>query len=1156
MGLDDISAGLIVYRASRLEALLDPLLHLLAAHPPGHVLAPQSVIAAHPGMRHWLTAAVARRQGPRGIAANLEIVLPSAWLDGLARRQLGAAAVALEPYQRAQLRWRIHARLPDLDAPQVRHYLQGADAARRRFQLADRLARLYSQYMVYRPDWLRAWAAGQDKRPAAGFIGPLWGQLRNEVGMPHRGELLARLEAALLASEGPAETEPLHVFGISHLAPAELAVLRAVARHRPVVLYVPDPCRNYWAGLRSDRALLRERVRADAAGHDTEALFLEQGHPLLAAWGRMGQHFVLALEDSDLQVDVRHWRDEGAAADAPHDACEAPPGSLLRNVQESIRHCEPALMAPHGDRTAQRDDRTLRVHACHTRLRELEVLRDALLREREARPDLKPGDIVVMAPDIQAYVPLLPSVFGEPGVMQGPLPYHLADVAVARSHPLLQAFDQFLDLPTARLTAPEVVDLLRVPEIARRFGLDAADVEQLAAWLGRSRVAWALDADARARRGVPAIEAHTFAWGVDRMLASYVYGADVEGEDSVGVRLPDGSEVAPMAGLDGPQASVLGALDALLVEVAVFCEAARTPRPASEWAARLERLLDTCFRLAADDSRGRDARALLLGMIRAVASEPADAGLDPELDYAVVRDVLRERLSAASERQRFLLGGVTFCGMVPQRAIPFRVVAVLGLNDGEFPRAPSGGGLDLMAHDHRLGDRDVRSDDRYLFLETVMSAREVLHLSYLGEGAHDGKPRNPAAPLAELLAALDEHAGLRGDESAERPWRVRHPLQPFDARYFDGSDPRLFSYHAGFANMVARATQIHTAFVADPPETVPSPAAPAEAVPVPLQEVMAYFRNPARQLLASGLNLRLDALDEDRLRDEEPMDPSFEVLDGVGRRLFLEAAHAAAPLPESPPDWLRLTGLLPLGRSGDAAWQAERDAVSQMLAHVAGHPLFVGGLPLPSPQSLDVPVGAYRVQGEARQVHVRDGTHWVLGLHPHRAKEEDLGFRERIELFLEWALLRLAHHEPAQAVRACVLTADGAAIWPARLNQWDAAWCQACQDDPATATGLRDDLQARVRHLLDYWMAAREAPRWYFPKTSWAALQKPGTDAAAQKWTGGAQGTGERDYAPGYARLLASDRDFAAGSADLARMESDARWLADVLELPAVEGEA
>ena len=139
------------------------------------------------------------------------------------------------------------------------------------------------------------------------------------------------------------------------------------------------------------------------------------------------------------------------------------------------------------------------------------------------------------------------------------------------------------------------------------------------------------------------------------------------------------------------------------------------------------------------------------------------------------------------------MGGVPFCGMVPQRAIPFDVVCVLGLDEGAFPRRPSDGGIDLMARIRRVGDRDVPGDDRYLFLETVMSARKRLHLSFLGQGVRDGKPRNPAAPLAELLAELEHHAGITpGDEDALRPWLVRHPLQPFDARYFDAGQPALY----------------------------------------------------------------------------------------------------------------------------------------------------------------------------------------------------------------------------------------------------------------------------------------------------------------------------------------------------------------------------
>ena len=133
-----------------------------------------------------------------------------------------------------------------------------------------------------------------------------------------------------------------------------------------------------------------------------------------------------------------------------------------------------------------------------------------------------------------------------------------------------------------------------------------------------------------------------------------------------------------------------------------------------------------------------------------------------------------------------LAGGVTVCGMVPQRAIPFRVVAVLGLNEGDYPRNDVDAGLDPIrqAGLRQLGDRDTRSDDRYLFLETLMSARDRLHLSFVARDATDDAARYPAAPLAELMDVLPPAAGEGGPE-----WRVDHPLQAFDPAYGDGRDP-------------------------------------------------------------------------------------------------------------------------------------------------------------------------------------------------------------------------------------------------------------------------------------------------------------------------------------------------------------------------------
>lgn len=1130
--------GIVVYRASRLEVLLDPLMSLMDSAPPVDVLAPYTLVAAHPGIKQWLERALARKRGVGGIVANVEIQLPSAALDELARQVLGESMVALRPYRREALRWSIHEILGEIDAPQIIGYLSGNDVARRRFQLADRLARIYTRYLVYRPDWLKAWAEGRDDAPEATFLAPLWRSLRARIGLPHRGELLDQVIAQLRSDEIALSDEPLHVFGISHLAPTELATLRALSRRRLVVLYVPDPCIEYWAGLRSDLSRLQALAKLDALPTDAEQAFLEQDHPLLASWGRVGQHLMLALAEGgeDVRLDIRHWQDE-----------EVPPQPMNRllSLQESVRRLKPGLIVA-GEATdaiALRD-RSLRVHVCHTRLRELEVLRDALLRERLEHPDLKPSDIVVMAPDIQAYVPLLGAVFGEAGKHEGPLPYHLADVAIARQHPVFTAFETLLSIPQSRLTAPEIMDLIEVPEIARALGLDGSDIEVLHGWLQRSRVAWALDPAFRASFGVPAIEEHTFAWGMDRLLGGYVFGESGK-DERIAHALPDGESLLPIEGVHGPQAEVIGALDRLLRVIAGLREDAGKPRAASAWNARLEAVIDTLFRADPLDESGREAIDLLRRLVRAIEGEPRSADLDPILDFSVVREVLIERLGTAPERQRFLMGGVTFCGMVPQRAIPFRVIAVLGLNDGDFPRAPSDGGLDLMPRHPRLGDRDVRNDDRYLFLETLMSARDALHLSYVGEGVRDAKPRNPSTPLAELLNLLDECAGLRGaDPEVDRAWIVRHPLQAFDRRYFDGSDPRLYSFRSDFKELATRRKREMHPFLRT--VTAYESGDATEATIVPLAEVMAYYKDPARQILRNRLHLRLDALEDHSLRDSESLDARFDSIDRVSRRLFLDAVSAANGefnVPENAPDWLRLDGLWPPGRAGEEAWKAEVEQVESALKLVGEHPLLANGLPRATPLRIDREFGAMRVQGELSRIYPGEAARWVFDVFPGR-KEADLTFRDRIGLFLEWALLRLDDAQGMHGARMLVLVA-GAHPWMDSVNEWDERFLTS----GTMAESLLGDLERRVAALLAFWSTSQAQPAAYFPKTSWevsGSKEKPNPE---QAWSGGFGGVGERDYAPGYAALLARDMRFDEESAERLALESNAQYLLGLISL-------
>jgi exodeoxyribonuclease V gamma subunit len=1105
--------GIVVYRASRLEALLEPFARLREAELALDPLRPTRVIAAHPGMQRWLVGALARRAGTGGVVANLDLRLPSLWIDDLARRVLGEGALALAPYRREALRWRILDAFANADLPALGPWLAATTEPRQRLALADRIAGLFAQYLVYRPDWLLAWQSGRFDFPDVREptpLAPLWRHLRDGIGAPHRAERMARL-LSILRDDPVRAGEPgvLHVFGVSHLPKAVLDALRLVSRGTLVAIHMPDPCVQHWAGLRNEREVIA-RFGGLGLSEDAERAYGDLGHPLLAAFGRMGQHFGLVLNEGEEGVvsDTRHWADLAPrAADAR---------TLLGRVQEGIRQLKPAWVeAPEAgvERLPLRNDPSLRVHACHTRLRELEVLREALLDALANDPTLEPRDIVVMAPAIDHYLPLVPAVFGPANTARGPLPWHAADVGLSRTHPVFEAALALLALPDSRVTAPDVAGLLGLDPVARALDLDADARDALLRWLGRARVAWGIDGAARASFGVPPIAAHTFAWGLSRMIAGFVHG-----DDRGGVELPPPG-LLPVDGIDAAGAVALGALDRVLVAVDALRREAGEPRPASAWFARLQSVFDAFVAVDPDDRAAEEANSLLRRHLQALSREVADAACDPTLDFAGARDALRARLDGDAGRAPFLPGAIAFCGMVPQRAVPYRVVAVLGLDDGAFPRARGDGGLDPMARHPRLGDRDPRSDDRYLFLETLMAARDRLHLSFVGEGANDGKPRAPAAPLAELLAFLDARHGIAAtDAKAERPWRVKHPLQPFDRRYFDRHDPPLVSRDRVLAAALDAPPQAEAPLV---PDTAAA-AGEAPAV-IPLRALRDYFRDPAKHLLVDALGLRLDALDDDALSDAEPLDAEVPRLERAEQRLVDEALDSGGALPDAAPAWLAEGGVLPPGRSGERAWAVLRASAGILLTRARGA---LGADRAPTMTvPIEIALDDLRVAGDLAGVrHAADGG-WCL-LDVARSNAGDADLRARAPLFVAFAALALAR--PDDAVRVVRIgTGKSDTLLDLRCTAGDAA--------------ARETLAQRLVSLAAEWRTARAQPTLYLPALAEAAAgagdDADAARAVAQAWSAGWNGAGEATRAPGYSRLFGRGRGFEEPlAADVARL--------------------
>ena len=818
-----IIPGLMVLHGNRAEVLRDVLVAWMRRHP----LAPlenEVVLVQSNGIAQWLRLALAAEPqthgGGCGIAAALDLLLPSRFIWQAYRTVLGADAVPEHsPFDKPRLTWRLMRLLPMLAAQEIhaplRRFLADDADMRKRHQLAVRLADLFDQYQVYRADWLAAWAQGDDVLPDArgqrppvpeeqGWQPALWRALIADVGEDGAASGRAAVHARFLEAAAhpdtarPALPRRVMVFGISALPRQTVDVLAALARWSQVVLCVHNPCEHYWADIVTERDWLRrERARQRRKPGMPEVLAEESLHfhaqPLLAAWGRQGRDFIAMLDDYDTAAErERHAPRLGDMA-LRLDSFESPgEATVLAQLQDDIRDLRPlSETRARWPAVDPAHDDSIRFHIAHHAQREVEILHDALLAAFDADPELQPRDVIVMVPDIEAYTPHIQAVFGLPGRDDARhIPYCIADRGPRHHDPVLVVVERLLDLPEARLSLPDVLDLLDVEAVRRRFGIHEHDVPLLARWAADAGVRWGLDAAHRERLDLPAMdEQNTWAFGLRRLLFGYAVG------DSA---LEDWNGIEPHPEVGGLEAALLGALADLVDALEHHAVIMATPATPAQWGERIRALLADFF--LADEAEELRSLQRLEEILQEWLEHCEAAAFDEAVPLAVVREHGLDALADGGLSQRFFAGAVTFATLMPMRAIPFRQVCLLGMNDGDYPRARQPMDFDLMAGAYRPGDRSRREDDCYLFLEALLSARARLHLSWVGRSVQDNSPRPPSVLVAQLrehLAAGWRCAG-REEEDGQAlldALTVEHPLQPFSPRYFTASNEAgLFTY--------------------------------------------------------------------------------------------------------------------------------------------------------------------------------------------------------------------------------------------------------------------------------------------------------------------------------------------------------------------------
>ncbi|EIH1044037.1 exodeoxyribonuclease V subunit gamma [Escherichia coli] len=928
-----------VYHSNRLDVLEALMEFIVERERLDDPFEPEMILVQSTGMAQWLQMTLSQKFG---IAANIDFPLPASFIWDMFVRVLPEIPKE-SAFNKQSMSWKLMTLLPQLldreDFTLLRHYLADDSDKRKLFQLSSKAADLFDQYLVYRPEWLAQWETGhlvEGLGEAQAWQAPLWKALveyTHELGQPrwHRANLYQRFIETLESATTCPPGLPSRVFicGISALPPVYLQALQALGKHIEIHLLFTNPCRYYWGDIKDPAYLakLLTRQRRHSVEDRELPLFRDSenagqlfnsdgeqdvGNPLLASWGKLGRDYIYLLSDLESSQELDAFVD-------------VTPDNLLHNIQSDILELENRAVAGVNIEEFSRSDNkrpldpldsSITFHVCHSPQREVEVLHDRLLAMLEEDPTLTPRDIIVMVADIDSYSPFIQAVFGSAPADRY-LPYAISDRRARQSHPVLEAFISLLSLPDSRFVSEDVLALLDVPVLAARFDITEEGLRYLRQWVNESGIRWGIDDDNVRELELPSTGQHTWRFGLTRMLLGYAMES-AQGE---------WQSVLPYDESSGLIAELVGHLASLLMQLNIWRRGLAQERPLEEWLPVCRDMLNAFF---LPDAETEAAMTLIEQQWQAIIAEGLGAQYGDAVPLSLLRDELAQRLDQERISQRFLAGPVNICTLMPMRSIPFKVVCLLGMNDGVYPRQLAPLGFDLMSQKPKRGDRSRRDDDRYLFLEALISAQQKLYISYIGRSIQDNSERFPSVLVQELIDYIGQSHYLPDDEALncdESEARVKahltclHTRMPFDPQNYQPGERQ--SYAREWLPAASQAGKAHSEFVQPLPFTLPET--------VPLETLQRFWAHPVRAFFQMRLQVNF------RTEDSEIPDTEPFILEGLSRyQINQQLLNALVEQDDAERLFrrFRAAGDLPYGAFGEIFWETQCQEMQQLADRV------------------------------------------------------------------------------------------------------------------------------------------------------------------------------------------------------------------------------
>ena len=928
----------ICHTSNRMEVLAGKLAGIMKNHP-APPFAEEIVIVQSRGIANYITNELSKRNG---IAAHIRFPFPNRFISDVFENMLSPKPDS-RLFEAGLLKWRIMKTLQVLAndrrfAP-VGQYLSKDVKGLKLHQLSEKTADLFDMYQIFRPDFIGKWDTGLQND----WQSLLWAELAMGHEKEHISAVRNRffLDTDKLAAKGESFSgrggvipSRFYIFGISTLPLFHMEIFERLSFFSEIHLFFLNPCREYWADIMSDRESDRLMGRLRLTGNDNGFLHAEAGNPLLSSLGRTGRDFHGLLVDMIAfhEEDFRKPEGDALLDKIQADILDLKDGrALLKNKGDS------AIIPP--DRIIRPGDGSIDIHICHGPLRETEVLYDQMLSWMDADPTLSPWDIIVMTPDIEIYAPYIRAVFEKPLAGGRKIPFGISDKSQGKEGGITGSFLEILTLPGTRFTAGNILSILENQVILDAFGLESGGmgdaVETIRQWIGDTRIRWSWDEKEKEGLELPSSPENTWKSGLNRLLLGYAMLAD-DALDLYG-------GLAPHAPVEGDNAQLLGRFTRFMETLNETVRELKKPKALGEWSAYLSGVLETFFPAVNEET---DEQAFIRGALADLGRVPETTGFDMAVGHDIILSHITASMKERDTAGPFLNAGVTFCAMLPMRSIPARIICLMGMGFDAIPRRDNRPEFDLAAKEPRRGDRSRRNDDRYLFLESLISAREKFYISYVGFSPDDNGVMPPSVLVSELIDYIDAAFVPKGAIGGAAALSVKdiittsHRLQGFHPAYFsEKHDGKRFSYARDKFNVskkIAMPPENPPPFFAGPLPETESNASNAP-VCVSMTDLNGFFGNPCRFILTRRLGVSY-ADREDIIPDEENF--TFDTLEKYQfhNMLFPLMEKGLDPVSTGRvTQGIRSLGILPHGSVGDVYLKTAVDDIRDIRKELADY---------------------------------------------------------------------------------------------------------------------------------------------------------------------------------------------------------------------------